>query len=461
MIRTIFLIIACAVATPGTAASISEQYRTIPSGAAASIAVLNCTDGTWLVAHRSHETCRMASLTKLFVSAAALLELGPDFTFRTRVHAHSPIIDGQIDDLSIVGGGSPCLDEHFSDKDPDTIFRDWANQISAAGISRINGDVIIDGSLFSGPIRPPTYPDDARNAQQWYSAPASALAFNDNCIDVRAVPTTPGQPARIETRPSSPRISISNRTTSVSSGGRKGIHVTRAHHANSVTVTGSYSATTSWFPLAIHSDPDLLAGDHLAHIWRQQGLTINGTVRRGHADLAGPVLLEHRDPLLDALTILNTRSQNFYGEQILRVLGARRHRSGSLDAGRRAVNEVLAEHLGTATVPHALLDGSGLSYGNSADAETVCRLLAAMHHHQLGPTYRTTLKERWHGHHRAQVKTGSLAVARCLAGYIDGSDGNTYAFAILLGAGDDRRISWASKTRDALFAAIVDRLCPP
>ena len=41
-------------------------------------------------------------------------------------------------------------------------------------------------------------PQDQDNQQRWYSAPASAFAWNDNCIEVRVVPTRVGERASIE-----------------------------------------------------------------------------------------------------------------------------------------------------------------------------------------------------------------------------------------------------------------------
>jgi D-alanyl-D-alanine carboxypeptidase/D-alanyl-D-alanine-endopeptidase (penicillin-binding protein 4) len=259
-----------------------------------------------------------------------------------------------------------------------------------------------------------------------------------------------------------PRITVRNKTRSVAQGGSKGIGVSRDHHANTVTVSGSYSATTSWFPLAIHDQPDLLAADHLAAALRSRGIILEGQVRTGRVDpAAGVSLVRHQDPLLPALAILNQRSQNFYGEQLIRVLGAHVSGSGSIAAGTAAVEEILGRHLGLDMQQLTLLDGSGLSYDNQASAAVVCRLLAALHRHPQGGTYRETLKDQWHGHTLAKVKTGSLAVARCLAGYIRGPDGRYYAFAILLNRGDASSIGWANHLRDKSFQAMCAALGKP
>ncbi|MDA3960946.1 MAG: D-alanyl-D-alanine carboxypeptidase/D-alanyl-D-alanine-endopeptidase [Planctomycetota bacterium] len=448
------------------AADLSAQLRSLinaaPDGSRASIAVIDCATGKWVFQAEAERPQRIASVAKLLVSSAALLELGPDYQFTTTLVSLGPIVAGAAPGLGVIGGGSPCLDEHFSDKQPDRIFVAWATQLTHAGVQRIDGDLVVDNRLFAGPIRPSTYPDDHTNAQRWYSAPASAFAFNDNCIEVRVVPGVSGQAARVETRPRSNRIAINNRTTTVTSKPSPGLIVTRAHHANSLTVSGRYRKTSSWFPLAIHEDPDLLAGDHLAALLKDAGIPLSGTVRLGAMNpAAGPVLVTQHDPLLPALQILNQRSQNFYGEQILRVIGAHRTGSGSIAAGTEAVLGVLRADLGLALDSVTLLDGSGLSYNNRASAGDICRLLAAMDQGPHAEIFSGTLKDKWSGKVRARVKTGSLNVARCLAGYIPGQNSTNYAFAILLNKHSAKSIYWANTLRDKSFQAMAKALGGP
>ena len=46
-----------------------------------------------------------------------------------------------------------------------------------------------------------------------------------------------------------------------------------------------------------------------------------------------------------------------------------------------------------------------------------------------------------------RLKTGSLNIARCLAGYIDTAPNQRYAFCILLDRGTAKSIGWASQLR--------------
>ena len=187
---------------------------------------------------------------------------------------------------------------------------------------------------------------------------------------------------------------------------------------------------------------------------------IAGKVHLG-AVAEGEVLVDHQDPLLPALDILNQRSQNFYGEQILRVVGATVSGEGSISAGAQATLSVVRDHLGLEMASVTLLGGSGLSYGNMASAADICRLLQALDRHPHGDRFRQTLKEKKHGLVTARVKTGTLNIARCLAGYIPGPNGENYAFAILLNRADANSIGWANQLRDKAFGDMCEILGKP
>lgn len=428
----------------------------VPRGGEVAVAVWDCRGQRWAALLGDPGPLRLASTTKLLVAAAALLELGPEFAFVTRLHALGPLHQGRIPGLGVIGGGDPTLDEHFWDGEPERAFRSWAERLRQLGIQRIDGDLVIDPRLFSGPIRPPTYPREGGNLTRWFSAPASAFAFNDNCIDVRALPQRPGEPCRIEVRPRSPRIRVHNRTLSVAAGEEGRFLVERAPDANAVAVSGRIARPTAWLPVAIHEEPDLIAGDALAAALAETGIALSGTVRLGPVDARrGPLLLEHRSPLPPALALMNQRSQNFYGEQILRLIGVRRFGEGSVAAGARAVHEACRALIGDEARELTIVDGSGLSYGNTGTARALVRVLAAMERHRHARPFIASLRERQTAGVTGRVKTGTLAVASCLAGFVEGPSGRL-AFAILLGRGQAADWGWGPPLRERLYEVIAE-----
>ena len=428
----------------------------VPRGGLAGMAVYDLGVNAWLYRHEADQPRTLASTTKSLVAAAALTQLGPQFRFHTQVFAVGPLA-ARLQGLAVVGGGDPCLDGHFNDDEPEKVFADWAEKLKRQGVIAIDGDVIIDGRLFSGPIRPATYPQDQDNQSRWYSAPASAFAWNDNCIEVRVVPTRVGERANVEVRPQSSRIQVVNKALTVAGKGDKAIFVVRDLDLNRVTVTGNYAAATPWFPVSIRNDPDLLAGDQLKASLQQAGIVVAGQVRLGPVDpRAGRLLIDHTSPLVPAVTLMNQHSQNFYGEQLLRLLGFERFHDGSLVSGSKATLLTLKRLVGEHVDEITLLDGSGLSYGNEATAGVMVEVFSAMHRSPMRDDFYNSLKERNVGKIQGRVKTGTLAVATCLVGYLDPPSGHRLAFAMLFNRGTSRDFGWAPKIREQLYRVLAD-----
>jgi D-alanyl-D-alanine carboxypeptidase/D-alanyl-D-alanine-endopeptidase (penicillin-binding protein 4) len=439
---------------------LDEVLIHVPAGAGVGVAVIDTADHHWLYRHAAaDQPLSLASTTKLVVATAALFQLGLDYQFSTRLVALGALKQGVLPGLGVIGGGSPCLDEHFATGgDPEHFFNDWVAELRRRGVTRIDGDLVIDNRLFSGPIRPATYPQDADNQQKWFSAPASAFAFNDNCIEVRLLPTSLGKPALCETRPRSPRIPVVNQS-------RSGVLArpifSRDAQSNAITAAGTCGRTPSaWFPLAMHEDPDLLNGDQLKATLTDAGIPVSGSVRLGGVDpAAGELIADLRQDLVPAVTLMNQHSQNFYGEQLLRLVAVARGQDGSLEAGRSAVLAVLKERLGDGISDGiTLLDGCGLSYGNQASATTMARLLDGVQGSPLREVLIASLKERPASGVRGRVKTGTLAIACCLVGYLEPPGKDRYAFAILLNKGEAASFDWAPHLRDVLYEAIAESL---
>ena len=126
-----------------------------------------------------------ASNMKLPVAAVALAVLGRDFRFRTELQS-SPPVDGVVTgDVYLVGGGDPVL--VTSDYvDPlrypafnTTVIDGLADQLVTAGVARIEGDIVGDGSRYDDEFRVPTWSDAITNFD---AGPYDALLVNDGSI---------------------------------------------------------------------------------------------------------------------------------------------------------------------------------------------------------------------------------------------------------------------------------------
>jgi D-alanyl-D-alanine carboxypeptidase/D-alanyl-D-alanine-endopeptidase (penicillin-binding protein 4) len=98
------------------------------------------------------------STQKLLVAAAALQVLGPDYRFRTEVVATRPQIDGEVDQLWLVGSGDPVLatpdyaaalaGQPRYAGEPFTWLTSLAQQLQADGVRSAPDGIHGDGGLY-------------------------------------------------------------------------------------------------------------------------------------------------------------------------------------------------------------------------------------------------------------------------------------------------------------------------
>ena len=148
-----------------------------------------------------------ASNLKLLTTAAALEILGPEYRFRTYLLADGDVVDGVLHgDLVLYGTGDPGISDRFFRR-KDDVFHRLIDELEELGIHTVTGDLVGDASFLAGPLRPAGW--DARDLNDYFSAPVSALSFNENVVSFRVVAGLPGEPPEgactsSETIPSTP-----------------------------------------------------------------------------------------------------------------------------------------------------------------------------------------------------------------------------------------------------------------
>lgn len=115
---------------------------------------VDLTTGRELVSYRANEPFLIASLTKILTGGAVLEALGAEATLATSLYADAkPNEDGIVyGDVYVVGGGDPTLgdeahvEEYYGGSG--TTLTHLSAALRAAGVRRIEGQLIGDGSLF-------------------------------------------------------------------------------------------------------------------------------------------------------------------------------------------------------------------------------------------------------------------------------------------------------------------------
>ncbi len=408
----------------------------------------------------------LASNTKLLTTAAALDAFGPGFFIETRFLVRGEVRNGVLKgDLGVVGGGDPSISGRDWAGDSYAVFRQWATALRSRGVRKVAGDLYLASGLFEARRIHPDWPREQLDA--WYEAPVDALSFNDNCILIRVRPGAPGTAPEIETIPPVKILRVDNRAVTVA--GRAGNPVVR-RQGDLLIVSGKIGAAKGPFDTWISvPDPTLYFGLSLVDALREEGIEVAGRTVPVE-ELPGQVwerLAAYRSGLLAAIEVANKRSQNFYAESLVKLLGARRCGHGGWREGTTAVGEFLRS-FGVPAASFRLADGSGMSRGNQLSPHQMTRLLRHMWFHRWGSEFVHSLpyggennggwKRRFAGapyQGNVYAKTGTLADVSSLSGYARAVSGRVYAFSILLN--QTRSNEEAHREQDRIVKAIVDR----
>lgn len=376
-----------------------------------------------------------ASNTKLYTSAAGLEILGADFRYETRLWMTGSVDNGTLrGNLVVEGSGDPTISGRFrEDEDRLFVFRQWADSLKAAGITRIEGNIIGDDTIFDDVPLGRSWSWDYTT--YWYAAEMGGLTFNESCVDAVIVGTRAGEPATITWEPfNTSYVEVINETitTAPGTGFRHGYE--RPWGGNTVFVRNQVAAgDTVRYSLSV-SNTALFFVHVLRETLQQQGISVEGEVydRRGLPMVGGyrgsgvRVATYSSPTLAEIVYILNQRSQNMFAENLLKTIGAvqverdravladslRRfgisfeqymsdkgvsqvggtaHRSAqrllpegqrlaSASDGHRAMWPIFA-HAGIDTTRLELADGSGLSRVNIVSPVMTTALLAYMWNH--------------------------------------------------------------------------------
>jgi len=469
--------------------AVAQQPKTLPelrakivevlakpelSSAMVGIKVVSLDNGRVLFEENAAKLLRPASNMKLYTVAAALDHLSPDYRFSTSVYANTrPDAAGVVHgNLIIYGRGDPSIAARFNNGDYFKAIDDLATRIAAAGVKRVEGDIVGDESYFVG----------AKYGSGWnwedltwyYGAEITPLTANDNALDLFVKPGTAiGQPALITTGPPDPLLTIVNKVTTSAKGLRRDISIHRGLGENTIMITGSIPLEDRGYTGGIGiSHPGLLFVYMLRSSLAQKGVTITGASRvsgataapapitsvpiSGTNGSATPALQNEiatlQSPPFSVIAANTLKpSQNLYTELILRTLGKVTPPPATMtnlsptseELGLEAVKSFL-KTVGLRPEALVLDDGSGLSRNDMITAEASVQLLTFMSKHRYATVFRDalpiggvdgTLRNRFKGtpaENNVRAKTGSLSSAASLGGYLTTAGGEKLAFSIMV-----------------------------
>lgn len=393
-----------------------------------------------------------ASNMKLFTTALALLRLGGDFRFETRL-VQEP--DG---DLVLAGSGDPSMSARVYPYNPAApplpplhAIEELADQAVAHGLARVKGDIVGDDRLYPWAPYPPNWTEDDMLHN---GAPVSALTLSDNLITLTIAPgAQPGDLAALSLSPAIEYYSIDNRIQTVAGNGQAQVNLSRTPGTRQILLWGRipHSAAPVRETVAV-DDPALYAAAAMYDALTRRGVPISGhpvarhrAVGSAYEGTSGVELAARMSPpLLELLQVTDKVSQNLHAELVLREVGRQTGRAATRENGIAEMNRFLMEFGASPARESRLDDGSGLSRNAQVTPRLITRLLAYMYQSPLHDDWISllpvggqdgTLSRRLccaTEDRSIRAKTGTLDRAIALSGYAHSKTRGWLAFSILV-----------------------------
>jgi D-alanyl-D-alanine carboxypeptidase/D-alanyl-D-alanine-endopeptidase (penicillin-binding protein 4) len=419
--------------------------------ASVSITVTDVETGSSLASYNSERSLIPASSLKTITTATALSVLGADYRYKTELQ-YTGSIDGSgtlHGDLYIKGYGDPTLGTEWLDQADDmpTVLAKFTAAVQAAGIKKIAGHVIGDGSFFpTSPVASTWQWEDMGN---YYGAGAFGLNLHENWywLDFQQNTLLDSTPKVKAIRPEVPVIFIDNLVTSAPRGTGDQAYIYGAPFRHHVTVRGTIPVGTGTFTIK-GSVPDavLFAAHQVTERLKDAGIEITGLPRSIFTptnEAERKVFYTHNSPeLRDIVWEANHESVNLYCEVMLKTIGLKLKEDSDYDVATDAVKEYW-EAKGLATDGMRLRDGSGLSSRTNVTSRqmaSILRLIAndntifPVFYASLSTGAEGTLKGMFKGTKaftNIRAKSGSMTGVRSYTGYATTTDGQLLTFSII------------------------------
>lgn len=388
-----------------------------------------------------------ASTFKAVTTGSALMKLGKDYHWETSIAVSGQVKDSVLTgNLHIIGAGDPMLGSDDKGAQAlDLTFREWERFLNCAGIKRIDGDIIADGSWAEGVREEPSW--SYEDIGTYYGTCSSGLNFHENSIhfNVSAIGRNEGeQPSIGEMTPACPWMDFRFDCTVGKEGTGDRLYMFGSDLCEKAVIRGTYAAGKQGTLKCRNNYPERTLALAFRNHLKNDGMNVSGAAigvtERSDSlsahSMAGrlKVLGTTVSPTLSTvITRTNQDSNNLYAELLLRTLGFEASGHASAQEGLKAMEDILTGMgLGMNPTQIAACDGSGLSRKNLVSARWMCSFLNAMH--QKCPDFDTYLKSLVRYSSRCYYKTGSFSGCRCLCGYLLPAkpSGKTMSFCIMV-----------------------------
>lgn len=431
-----------------------------------------------------------ASTTKLLTIAALLHAFGDDYRFTTPVYSTRPIKDGKLDgDLVLIaqgdltmGGRQPNpntlsftkLDHTIANEVPGVILtkedplfgiNDLAKQIYQKGLRELNGNVIIDDSLFETTVKRDT--------------PISPIMINENLIDLVINPGSFGEKASVNWRPQVPGYEIENLVKTVAADGKLDLEISSDESGRKMIIKGTIPLNQKDIIRTFTiKDPKHFARMALIQALQNTGIKVNHANDAANTQLPfKPVqdlqVAQWVSPPLSEYAKLILKVSHNLGANLTPLLLASQQGKRTFDEGMHLIGTFATQEVKLSPDTFVLIDGAG---GNE-NRLTLRAEVSVLDYMYKQPkhsfkSYMDALPilgvdgsledfaKNTSGANKVYAKPGTgvafnpatgkfFLITQALAGYIQGKNGHLFAYEVVVNNG-------ALPTIDDIFAIFED-----
>jgi D-alanyl-D-alanine carboxypeptidase/D-alanyl-D-alanine-endopeptidase (penicillin-binding protein 4) len=395
-----------------------------------------------VLSYQASHAMTPASVMKLLTTLAALETLGRDYRWKTEAYLGGPLVDETLHgDLILKGYG-----------DPKITVEQWQALMAtlrANGLTKIDGDLVLDRSYFQLPPHDPAEFDG--EPLKPYNVGPDALLVSFKVVKFSFVPDSAGRAVGVVVDPPLPMIAVGGNLSPEPAGGCGDWHGSIGAafldqgSAAAAQFNGRYPLSCGvrdWY-VSLLDHPHYVHGMFTAYFTAAGG-QFAGSVRDGHVPKgATPFATLESPPLYDIVRDINKLSNNVMASQLFLTLGAQAGAPATPQKGAAAIRRWLASQ--KLSMPElSIANGSGLSRTDHLSAQSLAALLEAADRSPVREEFASslavaavdgTVQKRFQNGDvagQALLKTGSLDGVRALAGYVIDAEGRRWIVAAIV-----------------------------
>jgi D-alanyl-D-alanine carboxypeptidase/D-alanyl-D-alanine-endopeptidase (penicillin-binding protein 4) len=420
------------------------------------IQVVDLDDGKTVFSINEAESMSPASTMKLVTTRAALDLLGPNHRWITEIYYDGEIRHGKLfGNLYLLTAGDPTM----------SIEKLWRllSHIKASGITTIDGDVIIDRSVYRIPSHDPAAFD--QRPTKTYNVGPDAFLVGENKIQITVDTNSGSSPAPLFMFPNLGELKLKSEVE-LREGKCSRSKIEASLLGDTISVKGALprDCGLQFYEVNLLSPKDF-SELVLRELWKSGGSTLSGKISEGLIPRESKFLTSFAsEPLALAIRKINKESSNSLARLLYLALASTKIYENSEQDSESTIR-AWANKKNMHTDGLVFDNGSGLSRSERLSPLFLSEVLADAWRNPFSaefisslsiPGIDGTLRNRLTQSaitERAHLKTGLLNEVRSIAGYLNHPSGHTFSVVVMInGPHQNNRMETIDAIIDWIFS---------